>query len=145
MNPKKFSLFGLQVGIGRLILRGRFFQSVAPATINTAGAVTLTAAQLVESNLLLCDPNGAGRTYTTPTATLILAAIRGAVVGTSFTFRIVNTADAAEAITVAAGTGVTLVGNMVVGQNQSKEFLVRITGVSTPAVSIYGLGNTSTN
>lgn len=116
------------------------FVDITPSTLTTAGALTLTSAQLL-GKLILRDPNGAGRTDTLPTATLLNQAVRGAKVGTSFEFVIRNTADAAETITVAAGTGGTTSGTMTIAQNNSKRFLLRFTGVGTsPSYTVYSLG-----
>lgn len=111
----------------------------------TAGAVTFTAAQIL-GGIILRDPAGAGRADLLPTATAILAALNDqfgqtkAVVGTSFEFTIRNTADAAETITVTTNTGLTLSGTMTIAQNNSKRFLAVVTGLSTPAVTVYSLG-----
>lgn len=122
------------------------YPKVVPATETTAGAVTYTAAQVL-GGLILRDPNGAARSDVTPTAALLNAAIAGAAVGASFEFTIRNTADAAETITVTAGTGVTLSGTMTIAQNNSKRFLAVITAVSSRGVvgssdtiTIYSLG-----
>jgi len=117
----------------------------APVTEATAGVVAFTAANIL-SGLILRDPNGAGRADTLPTASAILAALNDqfrqtkAVVGTSFEFTIRNTADAAETITVSTATGLTLSGTMTIAQSNSKRFLAVVTGVSTPAVTVYSLG-----
>jgi hypothetical protein len=110
-------------------------------TINTAANVTYTAAQMV-GGLILRDPNGSARSDVTDTAANIVAAIAGAVAGSSFEFTIRNTADASETITVTAGTGVTLSGTMTIAQNNSKRFLAVVTNVQsgTEAVTIYSLG-----
>lgn len=115
--------------------------SVTVTTSTTAGAVTYTAAQLV-GGLILRDPAGAGRSDVTPTAAAIVAAISGAVVGSSFEFTIRNTADDAETITLTAGSGITLSGTMTIAQNNSKRFLAVCTNVtsSSEAVTIYSLG-----
>ena len=111
----------------------------------TAGAVTFTAAQIL-GGIILRDPAGAGRADLLPTATAILAALNDqfgqtkAVVGTSFEFTIRNTADAAETITVTTNTGLTLSGTMTIAQDNSKRFLAVVTGLSTPAVTVYSLG-----
>lgn len=111
----------------------------------TAGAVTFTAAQIL-GGIILRDPAGAGRADLLPTATAILTALNDqfgqtkAVVGTSFEFTIRNTADAAETITVTTNTGLTLSGTMTIAQNNSKRFLAVVTGLSTPAVTVYSLG-----
>lgn len=119
---------------------GRVHDSATPPTITTAGVVTYTPAQLLQK-LILRDPAGAGRSDVTPTATEILAALDAPHVGLSFEFTIRNTADAAETITVTAGTGVTLSGTMTIAQSNSKRFLAVITNVGTPAVTIYSLGS----
>lgn len=119
--------------------RSQAYPLTTVTTDSTAGALTYTAAQLL-GGLILRDPNGAGRSDVTPTATLLLAALPGAVVGTSFDFTIRNTADAAETITVTAGTGATLSGTMTIAQNNQKAFRVVITNVGTPAYTVYSLG-----
>jgi len=106
-------------------------------TDNTADAVTYTAAELL-GGLILRDPNGGARSDVTPDATDIVAAIENAGAGDAFEFTIRNTADAAETITLTAGTGITLSGTMTIAQNNSKRFLVVLT--STTAATIYSLG-----
>ena len=110
-------------------------------TITTAGAATYTAAQL-KGGLILRDPNGSGRSDVTPTAALLVAALPSAVVGTSFVFTIRNDADAAETITVTAGSGATLSGTMTIAQNNLKQFLVVLTNVTSgaEAYTVYSLG-----
>lgn len=117
------------------------FPKTVPATEATAGNVTYSDAQML-GGLILRDPAGAGRTDTTRTAAQLVAAISNPVVGTSFEFTIRNTADAAETITVAGGTGVTTSGTMTIAQNNSKRFLVRLDNVtpSSEAATIYSLG-----
>lgn len=75
-----------------------------PTSITTAGNVTYTAAQLL-SGIIVRDPAGGARTDTLPTAALLVAAIPGAEVGDTVKCYLINGADAAEAITVAAGAG----------------------------------------
>lgn len=112
-------------------------------TKSTAGAVTYSAAELV-GGLILRDPAGDGRSDVTPTAAQIVGAVTGAIATSSFEFTIRNTADAAETITLTAGSGVTLSGTMTIAQNNSKRFLAVITnaGSGTEAVTIYSLGTT---
>ncbi len=117
------------------------FPLIAPATLTTAGALTLTAAQIL-GGLILRDPNGSARSDTLPTAALLVEAIQGAQVGTSFRLAIRNTADASETITVVAGAGGTISGTATIAQNNSKEFLVRITSITEGAetYTAYSLG-----
>lgn len=126
-------------GTAQVIATTNICPKLTVTTEATVGAVTYTAAQLL-GGLILRDPNGAGRSDVTPTAALIVAAIPGCAVGTAFEFEIRNTADAAETITVTAGTTVTLSGTMTIAQNNTKRFLAVITAVGTPAVTIYSRG-----
>jgi hypothetical protein len=118
-----------------------WFRGLTVTDSTTAGAVTYTAAGLL-GGLITRDPNGSGRSDVTPTAALLVAAVPGATVGDSFEFTIRNTADAAETITVTAGSGATLSGTMTIAQNNSKRFLVRLDNVTSgaEAYTVYSLG-----
>jgi hypothetical protein len=121
---------------------GYMFHRAVATTDSTAAAVTYTAAQLL-GGIILRDPNGAGRSDVTPTAALLVAAIGdGCRVGTAFEFTIRNTADAAETITVTAGSGATLSGTMTIAQNNTKRFLVVVTNalLGSEAYTVYSLG-----
>lgn len=79
------------------------------AALATAGAGTLTAA-IIAGGIILRDPAGANRSDTTDTAENLVA---NATLGLdqdykTFQFIVINTADAAETITLLGGTGVTL-------------------------------------
>lgn len=110
---------------------------------NTAGAITLLATDLLQG-LILRDCNGAGRADLFPTAQAILDSLtvagRVPVVGQSFRVHIRNTSGGAFATTLTTNTGLTLSGTMSIAQLNSKEFMVVITNVSVPAVTIYSLG-----
>lgn len=113
-----------------------------PAADNTAGASSYTALQML-SGLILRDPTGGNRSDVVPVAGTIVAAIPGAVVGSSFELIIKNGADAAETITVtAADATVTLVGTMTIAQNNTKIFKCVVTdvGAGTEAVTLYSIG-----
>jgi len=118
-----------------------FLKETVVTTANEAAARTYTAAEIL-SGLILRDPNGAGRNDVTPTATAIIAEAGANNVGASFEFMIRNTADAAETITLTAGTGVTLSGTMTIAQNNSRTFLAVITSPTT--VTIYSKGTVVT-
>lgn len=124
-----------------LSLNGDIFKKVTVATLNTAGDISYSAAQLT-GRMILRDPNGGARSDTTPTAAQIVAAIPHAKAGDAFYITIRNTADAAEAITVVAGTGVTLSGTATIAQNNTKIFLCLLTNVtaSSEAVTFYSVG-----
>jgi hypothetical protein len=86
-----------------------------------AGNLTLTAHDMVNSMVHSCDP-AAARNITTPTAALIVAAMKvkasdsKCVTGDTFQWCFVNagTAGEDESCTMVAGTGVTLVGGVVI-------------------------------
>lgn len=112
----------------------------APSSHADAGPVTLTPAEIMGGTIVI-DTSGAGRTYTFPTAALLVAAAPGVAVGDKFDVLMVNGADAAEVITLAAGSGGAFDANQtassrVIGQNTSKLVRVRIT-VTTPASEAY--------
>ncbi len=111
-------------------------------TIAVAGAQTYTAAQLL-GGMILHDPSGGAATGTTATAALIVTALNGAANGTSFDVVFRNTADAAETITVAGGTGVTISGTATVAQNNSKtfRFVVTESASGNEAITAYSLGS----
>lgn len=132
---------------GRLLVSGQILAGgilsalTTVTTLTTAGNETYTAAQLL-GGLILRNPNGGPRTDTTATAALIVAAIPGAAVGQSFEFVVRNTAGAAETITVAGGTDVTISGTATITQNNTKLFLAVLTNVTAgaEAVTVYSLG-----
>lgn len=113
------------------------------STISTAGAVTFTAAQLL-GGFINRDPNGSGRTDVLPTAAQIVAAMPGAAVGQGFEFTIRNNADAAETITLNAGSGGTLSASgqssttCTITQNNSRRFALVLTNI-TPGSEAYTL------
>jgi len=73
------------------------------AAINTAGAVTVTNAILAATPVILADPNGGNRTYTLGSTASLIAGVLGD--SATFEFVILNTADDAESVTLAAGDG----------------------------------------
>ena len=105
------------------------------ATSNaTAGALTITAA-MVMAGILVRDCAGAGRTDTLATAANIVAAVPDAAVGDVLRLYIVNGSDAAETITLAAGSGGAFETNQtaasrIIPQNASKTVHIRLTNVT---------------
>ena len=117
--------------------------SPAAASYNTAGPQTYTAADIL-GRTIVRDPNGAARTDVLPTAALLVAAIPGVRVGDTIDCLIVNGADAAETITLSAGTGGGFDANQtaasrVIAQNASKLVRIRFTNVtaSSEAYVVY--------
>lgn len=108
-------------------IAGRTAIGATAANITTAGAGTYTAANLL-AGLITRDPAGANRTDTTGTAEEIIAAFTAVGLLTNdydeAFFIVKNTADAAETITLAGGTGVTLKGTLTIAQNQTGKFAI---------------------
>lgn len=108
-------------------------QTDAPTLKNTAGAMTYTAADCL-GGIILRDPNGAGRTDVLPTAALLVALMVDERIGDTIDFMVINTADAAETITMTAGSGGAFDTNQTatsktVTQDTTKWFRIRLTGV----------------
>lgn len=105
--------------------------TVANGNLATVGAGTLTAALLV-GGYITRSGSTAAYTDTTDTAAAIIAAITNAAVNQSFLCSIKNTVNFNQ--TLAAGTGVTLAGQVIIPPNCTGTFLVTITGSTTVTV-----------
>lgn len=117
---------------------GRLVRYLAVANVTTAGAGTYTAAQIA-GGVITRDPAGGARTDTTDTATALITALGLREDGESATCYLINTADAAETITLAGGTNVTLSNvGQTLAQNESALLLFVRTGAA--AVTLYILG-----
>lgn len=111
---------------------------MSAATITDVGAATYTAAQM-SGGLILRDPNGAGRTDVTPTAAQLIAGFGLENDDEVASCYLVNTADAAEAITLSGGTGVTIANaGQTIAQSESAVLLIRRTGAAAVSVYIFG-------
>ena len=129
---------GYQVGDGNL----NEIDLYATAAQQTATATaTLTVAQIT-GNLLVGNPSTTAATYTLPTATAIDAVITNAKIGSTFNLTVINLGTSTGLITMAVGTGITAVGNLVVaitgsaaGVGGAGQFLFRKTGDA--AYSVY--------
>ncbi len=131
-NRRLRTLRNLNTGMGGL--KGA---SPAQTAINTAGNVTLTAAQVL-TGWIIRDCAGASRTDTLPTAALLVAAISGPAVGDVIEVLYVNGSDAAEVITVGAGAGgafdaVQIAASRIIPQNATKVVRIRLTNVTAGA------------
>jgi len=102
-------------------------------TVATAGNLTIGLDAMLGGIARFTGAAGAV-TYTTPTAAAILAALPEMDIGDSFEFRLTNTA--AQAATIAGGTGVTAIaGNLVVNATSKVFTLVK---TSATAMDLYG-------
>ena len=122
---------GYQVGDGNLNEIDLFTTASQQTATATA---TLTVAQIT-GNLLVGNPTTTAATYTLPTATAIDAVITNAKIGSTFNLIVINLGTSTGLITMAVGTGITAVGNLVVaitgsaaGVGGAAQFLFRKTG-----------------
>lgn len=116
---------GYQVGDGNL---NEVSLDYSPAPTVKSAAATLTMAELT-SGIIACTSSG-NYSLTTMTGTEIDAALLNAKVGSTFELAI-NHASATNVITLAGGTGVTVVGLATVTGITSGSFVFRKTGVGT--------------
>lgn len=110
-----------------------------PTLVAAAGNQTLTA-DIVLGGFLQHDPSGGPSTVTYPSAADLIAKI-GKIAGTAFDFTHRNTADAAETITVAPGTGMTMSGTLTIGQGEQTTWRIVVTSPTT--VNAYSMGKVS--
>ena len=122
---------GSQVGDGNT---AEIQMGVQAAPQTATATATLTVAQIT-GGILVGSPSGTAATYTLPTATLIDATMNNAKVNSTFELTIINLGTTSGLITVAVGTGITAVGNLVVaitgsaaGVGGAAQFMFRKTG-----------------
>lgn len=112
------------------------FPVLATNSVSTAGAGTITTAQLINA-FYKRDCNGSDRTDTTPTGAAIVAALNSPATGTSFEFIVQNTSVLNENLTIAAGDGnVTLSGVAKVGPGAARRFTGIVTDVVNTLVTL---------
>ena len=117
---------GYQVGDGNI---GEAVLSVQGAPTAVAAAATMTAAELANGLFVF---NGTAGSLTLPTVALVEADITAASkVNASFDFIIINADATTDDVTLAVGTGWTIVGNAVVTEATSAQFRARKTGDGT--------------
>jgi hypothetical protein len=118
---------GYQVGDGNT---GEAILFVQGAPTAVAAAATMTTAQLA-NGLFVFD--GAAGNLTLPTVALVEADISSAAkVNAAFDFFVINAdASGSDAVTLAAGTGWTLVGAAAVAAATSAHFRARKTGTGS--------------
>ena len=114
---------GYQIGDGN-IGEAQLFVQGAPTAV--AAAATMTSAELANGLFVF---NGAAGSLTLPTVAQVEADISSASkVNAAFDFVIINADATTDDVTLAAGTGWTIVGNAVVVEATSAQFRARKTG-----------------
>lgn len=97
---------GFQVGDGRV---GELETGVMTTPQTATSTATLTAAQIL-GGTLVGDPSSSAATYTLPTVALLEAALPNTKVNQTFDLRVINLGTSSGIITMAVGTGWTIVG-----------------------------------
>ena len=122
---------GSQVGDGNT---AEIQMGVQAAQQTATVTATLSVAQIT-GGILVGNPSTSAATYTLPTATLIDATMTNAKTNSTFDLTVINIGTSTGLITVAVGTGITAVGNLVVaitgsaaGVGGAAQFLFRKTG-----------------
>jgi len=125
----------LQQSVGNL---SRRFGNTYLTPVTASTTATLTPAQLIGT--ILVSAPASNISLTSPTAAALVAADPDAAVGRGYSFYVVNT-NGTNTVTVVAGTGVTLVGNVVTAISSSSHYYVSYTNVTlgTEAVTVYRL------
>ena len=117
--------------------------TVRPVLAASNADTTLTAAQTI-GGIVTMTPASTDKTITSPSASAILSQLGdGARVGSSFELTIVNVASATRALTLAAGSGVTLggaTGMATIAAATSATYVGVVTAIGTPAVTFYRKG-----
>lgn len=113
------------------------------AIVSSATAITLTGAQFFQQVIDISGAPGGGVTLTTPTAAQIIAAIQAAGCvppgdGYNYPLMIMND-SLGQTITLAAGTGVTITGNLTIATATTRHFLVSV-NVNAGTVTMVNYG-----
>jgi hypothetical protein len=133
--------------LGALLVKGMFYEGMTVASASTAGNISPIPNASLLNAVYNRDCNGGARTDTTDTAANILAAIRSGAVapvaGTCFIWYVRNISGAANTLTIAGGTGVTVTGTATVAQSNIRTFLGVVTNAtkSSAAITLYSLGS----
>lgn len=122
---------GSQIGDGNT---SEITMGVQAAQQTATSTATLSVAQIT-GGILVGNPSTTAATYTLPTATLIDATMTNAKTNSTFDLTVINIGTSTGLITVAVGTGITAVGNLVVaitgsaaGVGGAAQFQFRKTG-----------------
>ena len=122
---------GSQIGDGNV---NEVVMGVQAAQQTATSTATLTVAQTT-GGILVGNPSTTAATYTWPTATAIDALMNNAKVNSTFELTVINIGTSTGVVTMAVGTGITAVGNLVVaitgsaaGVGGAAQFLFRKTG-----------------
>ena len=102
---------GSQIGDGNV---NEVVMGVQGAPQTATATATLSVAQIT-GGILVGSPSGTAATYTLPTAAALDAALGNAKVNSTFEQTVINLGTSTGIVTMAVGSGITAVGNLLVG------------------------------
>jgi hypothetical protein len=108
---------------------GTLALATAVTDVADGASMVASAAGIVTSKIVTATPTTA-RTLTTDTAANIIALTSG-VTGHAYEVTFINLSASAAAITLAGGTGATIVGSTTIASASSATYLVRIASSTT--------------
>lgn len=104
----------------------------------TSDDPTLTAAQMV-NGIVNVSGQTTAQDVTTAAAAALVALIPNVQIGSAFEFTLRNAHTSSGAVTVVAGSGVTLALTTAVPISKTQIYRGIVTAIDTPAVTLYGL------
>ena len=124
------NITGPTIHTGSLLFPSGNLYEYQPTPTSKATGATLTVAELQTRIITVTSANAVALTL--PTGTLMDGGMpAGIAVNESFDWTIINLGSASGAVTITAGTGHTVVGNMVVAISTSGNFRSRRTAANT--------------
>ena len=131
-NPNRLTKGDAIVG-QILATDGQFSGTIAvdrsASDVADGSSMVASAAALISNKIVTATPTTA-RTLTTDTAANIIALTSG-VTGHSYDVSFINLSASAAAITLAGGTGVTIVGSATIASASSATYILRVASATT--------------
>lgn len=121
---------------GNLLITGRSIDTKIITPVTAAVGTTYAAADFINGYIKRSGP-GANFSDTTPAAADIIAALGKVAVGSAFTLQIINLTN--RMLTLLAGAGITLDLTTTIAAAQNRDYLLTVTGILAPAITITGL------
>jgi hypothetical protein len=134
-NPRDVLAF-LQAGFAVAGTLGSFAET--QFVTKSSGNGTLAAGDMEGAGYCALASSGA-TAFTTRTATLLIAGIPSAQLGGSYVLRVYNTNGGT--LTLTAGSGVTITGTATIATAKFRDYLVSITNLGTPAITMQNIGS----
>ncbi len=142
ITPNIGAATGTSINLSSFIIPGAIsleFTTLTTPLVNS----TLTAAQLLGGYIDMSFAASAPNSITLPTSALIVAAVPGIKVGSSFTCRFRRSASTTQTIVLGANMTALTGSILTVVQGSIRSFTFLITNVGTPAITVLPLGTST--